>query len=147
MRIKTRSIWNGLAIICAMLAVTSLSARGEDQPDTGNSQNVNNYQEMVESYGDNVTGYIYQADAAGEITDVVVGNGGKAYVYTDTNIREGASDQTTSLTVIPDGTTVLIWGYTQNGWTKVFCKSQETQSEEEMPVYEGYIKSDLLINE
>ncbi len=142
MRIKTRNIRNVLAVICAMLAATSLPALGEEQTDAGKSQDENGYQEMVDSYGESVSGYMYQADAAGEMTDVVVGNDGKAHVYTDTNIREGASDQTTSLAVIPDGTTVLIWGYTQNGWTKIFCKPQ---GDESTSVYEGYIKSDLLV--
>ena len=93
--------------------------------------------------------YVYQVDIVGTSVDVVITSEGKAHTYTDTNLREGPGIETRSLMVLPTGAQVLVWGYTDNGWTKVFYRSGEGDLPEEgqdsgQIVLCGYIKSDLL---
>lgn len=93
--------------------------------------------------------YVYQVDIVGTSVDVVITSEGKAHTYTDTNLREGPGIETRSLIVLPTDAQVLIWGYTDNGWTKVFYRSGEGDLPEEgqdsgQIVLCGYIKSDLL---
>ena len=108
------------------------------------------YERVHASYGERVENYVYQVDMAGTLVDVVITSEGKAHTYTDTNLREGPGIETRSLMVLPTGAQVLVWGYTDNGWTKVFYRSGEGDLPEEgqdsgQIVLRGYIKSDLLI--
>ena len=93
--------------------------------------------------------YTYQVDMAGTLVYVVITSEGKAHTYTDTNLREGPGIETKSLMVLPTDAQVLVWGYTENGWTKVFYRSGESDQQKEGQDHEqtvlcGYIKSDLL---
>ena len=70
--------------------------------------------------------------------------------YTDANLREGPGIETRSLSELPADAQVLVWGYTENGWTKVFYKSDEDNQDREgqekrQIVIKGYIKSGLLV--
>ena len=94
--------------------------------------------------------YLYQAEAAGKPVSVIITSEGKAHTYTDTNLREGPGIETRSLSVLPADAQVLVWGYTENGWTKVFYKSDEDNQDREgqenrQIVIKGYIKSGLLV--
>ena len=107
------------------------------------------YERVHASYGERAENYVYQVDMAGTLVDVVITSEGKAHTYTDTNLREGPGIETRSLMVLPTGAQVLVWGYTDNGWTKVFYRSGEGDLPEEgqdsgQIVLRGYIKSDLL---
>ena len=98
------------------------------------------YDRVLAAYGDSAKNYLYQAEAAGKPVSVIITSGGKAHTYTDTNLREGPGAETAS----------LAWGYTDNGWTKVFYKSDEENQDREGQenrkiVINGYIKSDLLV--
>lgn len=108
------------------------------------------YDRVLAAYGDSAKNYLYQAEAAGKPVSVIITSGGKAHTYTDTNLREGPGVETRSLSVLPADAQVLVWGYTDNGWTKVFYKSDEENQDREGQenrkiVINGYIKSDLLV--
>ena len=124
----------------AMLVQTPVYAEETVSPD---------YERVYASYGERVESYVYQVDIVGTSVDVVITSEGKAHTYTDTNLREGPGVETRSLMVLPTGAQVLVWGYTDNGWTKVFYRSGEGDLPEEgqdsgQIVLRGYIKSDLL---
>lgn len=99
-------------------------------------------------YGERAENYIYQTEAAGTPVGVVITSEGKAHTYTDTNLREGPGAETASLAVLPANAQVLIWGYTENGWTKVFYRESDLSGEGQesaQTIFERYIKTDLLI--
>ena len=103
---------------------------------------------MLAAYGDSAKNYLYQAEAAGKPVSVIITSGGKAHTYTDTNLREGPGVETRSLSVLPADAQVLVWGYTENGWTKVFYRESDLSGEGQesaQTIFEGYIKTDLLI--
>ena len=106
------------------------------------------YDRVLAAYGDSAKNYLYQAEAAGTPVGVVITSEGKAHTYTDTNLREGPGAETASLAVLPANAQVLIWGYTENGWTKVFYRESDLSGEGQesaQTIFEGYIKTDLLI--
>lgn len=130
----------GIAIIIACV-LASVPARASETPQDGK------YAETVKALGDKAPSFTYPVDASGTQTNCIIVNGGKMHVYTDTYLRTGASDKTDPAVVIPDGGEVLVWGYCENGWTKVFYQPQNNKDKEttgDEAVYEGYIKSDLL---
>jgi len=128
-----------IVILACILA--SVPAAASEVPQEGK------YAETVNTLGDKASSFTYPVDAAGSQTNCIIANGGKMHVYTDTYLRTGASDKTDPSVVIPDGGEVLVWGYCENGWTKVFYQPQNSKDEKadgDKAVYEGYIKSDLL---
>ena len=140
---KRNNLTKALLIIfmgTAMLVQTPIYAEKTAAPD---------YERVHAAYGQRAENYVYQVDTVGTLVDVVITSEGKAHTYTDTNLREGPGTETRSLMVLPTDAQVLVWGYTDNGWTKVFYRSGEGDLPEEgqdsgQIVLRGYIKSDLL---
>ena len=133
----------------ALLVIFMTAAMQVQTPVYAEETAASDYERVHASYGERVENYVYQVDKAGTLVNVVITSEGKAHTYTDTNLREGPGIETRSLMVLPTGAQVLVWGYTDNGWTKVFYRSGEGDLLEEgqdsgQIVLRGYIKSDLL---
>ena len=97
------------------------------------------FEEVSQQYEESAANYIYDITASGEqVQEVILFASKKGVTFTETHIREEASASSQSVAVLPKDTTVVVWGMTSNGWTKVFCETVESGP------LSGYIRSDLL---
>lgn len=92
------------------------------------------YEEVYAGYGAEVSSYVTQMDGY----NLIFVPGDDAVTHTSTNIRAMPGTEAEVVATIDSGNTVKIWGYTDNGWDRVFALTAKNQA-----VY-GYIRGDLL---
>lgn len=98
------------------------------------------YNSLSAEYGDRASAYIKQVPLKDGTVNQIHSKAINATVDTSTNIRIEPSAEVSVITTIESGTAVKIWGFTDNGWARIYYVTPDGTT-----IF-GYIKSDLLFN-
>lgn len=91
------------------------------------------------AYGEKAEEYTTQITLDnGETVNVVRCDAEEVALHTETNVRENPTVESERITTLKADCRVKAWGYTDNGWCRVFCLDNENNR------WYGFIKGDLL---
>lgn len=102
-------------------------------PCIANAEETDMYQKYADQYG---TSYISTVSDS-EINEVFC-DWIEAWVEQSTNVRSRPDADADKIVTIEKDDAVKIWGYTDNNWSRVCCRTGDGS------LYFGYIRSDLL---
>ena len=121
-------------ILCIFLAIFTVN------PIMCMADTMQTFESQKESYGDRASDYSVSIPVNEDQITLIYCEGNNAKVGTKTNVRILPAPNSPKVGTIDTESKIKIWGFTENGWSKVFC----TENGEE---YFGYIRSDLLYDE
>lgn len=97
------------------------------------------YDSQKKDYGDQALDYSVSIPVNEGKISLLYCEGINAKVDTRTNIRVLPDPNSQKVGTVDTEAKIKIWGFTENGWSKVYCTDNENK-------YFGYIRSDLLYN-